>query len=411
MLIKNCIVCDKRGEREASVRFEEGKIKKVAKNIEPKKNEKLLDAKGAYLLPGIIDVGASLGEGVADIFKALQKISKFAIKGGVTTLAVQPSTAINSEIGLDYFFSKSKEINGCSLTAIASATENNECKKLNNLAIIFKNGALGAFLPSSADSNILKRSMEYSKMYKRPLFVLCQNHSLDKGAVMHEGGVAFEMGLGGFSVVSESSEMAKVVELASYIGSTLIVRSISSQKSTLIAKEAKKLYHNIYFDLSLHHLMLTDKSCEGYNSYAKNYPPLREDRDREALIAALKNGTVDIVSSGHSPATRLMKDLSFEEAAFGIESLEFFSSALYALSLEGGVSLSKLSEVTSYNPAKLLGLESKGVIKEEYDADFYLFDPNAAPNPPHERSPYSVSMLRGAVTQSFISGECKFGSI
>lgn len=408
MLIKNAIVCDKRGEKKADVRIEDGKIKKISAKLESKKNEQVLEADGLYLMPGIIDIGAGIGEGVQDIFRALEKLSNFAIKSGITTVAVQPDTAINTEIGLDYFFSKSKEISLCSLTPIVSATENNGCEKLNNMAIMYKNGAVGAFVPSFANSNILKRSMEYAKMQNRPLFVMCSNPHLDKGAVMHDGSVSFSMGLGGFSVVSESSEMAKVVDIASYIGSKLVVRSISSEKSTAIARDAKKHYKNIFFDASLHHLTLTDQSCKGYNSYAKNFPPLREKRDKDSLLAAVKDGTIDTISSGHRPATRLMKDLSFEEAAFGIESLEFFSSALYFVCMDNDIPLAKISELTSYNPALILGLDNKGLIKEGFDADVFLFDPNAKPNAPHERSPYLDVSLKGGVTCTIVEGEVRF---
>ena len=408
MLIKNATVCDKRGEKKSDVRIEDGKIKKISTKLEPKKNEQILEADGLYLMPGMIDMGAGIGEGVQDIFRALEKLSNFAVKSGVTTVAVQPDTAINTEIGLDYFFSKSKEISLCSLTPIASATENNGCEKLNNMAIMYKNGAVGAFVPSYANSNILKRSMEYAKMQGTPLFVTCSNPHLDKGAVMHDGSVSFSMRLGGFSVVSESSEMAKVVDIASYIGSKLVVRSISSEKSTAIARDAKKHYKNIFFDASLHHLALIDESCRGYNSYAKNFPPLREARDKESLLAAVKDGTIDTISSGHRPATRLMKDLSFEEAAFGIESLEFFFSAVYSVSLEHNISLSKISELTSYNPALILGLEKKGLIKEGFDADIFLFDPKGKPNSPHERSPYLGLALKGGVACTIIDGEVRF---
>lgn len=408
MLIKNGIVCDKRGEKRADVRIEDGKIKKISAKLEPKKNEKVLEADGLYLMPGIIDIGAAIGEGVQDIFRALQKLSNFAVKSGITTVAVQPDTAINTEIGLDYFFSRSKEISLCSLTPIASATENNGCEKLNNMAIMHKNGAVGAFVPSYANSNILKRSMEYGKMQATPLFVTCSNPHLDKGAVMHDGAVSFSMGLGGFSVVSESSEMAKVVDIASYIGSKLVVRSLSSEKSTAIARDAKKHYKNIFFDVSLHHLVLTDESCRGYVSYAKNFPPLRETRDKDSLIAALKDGTIDAISSGHRPVTRLTKDLSFEEAAFGIESLEFFFSALYALSLEQEISISKISELTSYNPASILGNTNKGLIKEGFDADIFLFNPKEKPSLPHEHSPYQNVPLVGNVACTIVGGEVKF---
>jgi dihydroorotase len=409
MVIKNAIICDKRGEKKADVRVEDGKIKKISVSIEPRKNEQTINAEGSYLLPGIIDMGASIGEGVQDIYKELKKLSTSAIKSGITTIAVQPDTAINTEIGLDYFFSKSKELSLCSLTAVSSATENNACEKLNNLAIIFKNGAVGAFLPSYANSNVLKRSMEYAKMYDKPLFISCSNEHLDKGAVMHEGATSFTMGLGGFSVVSESSEMAKVVDIASYVGSKLVVKSLSSEKSAAIARDAKKHYKNIYFDVSLHHLALTDKNCNGYNSYAKNFPPLREERDRESLTAALKDGVIDTISSGHKPANRLTKDLSFEEASFGIECLDFFFSTLYTVLVQNGkIGLCKISELTSFNPAQILGIAHKGLIKEGYDADIFLFDPSKQIVVDNAHSPYSSLDLNGMVTHTFKDGEIRF---
>lgn len=410
MLIKNGTLCDKRGERKADIRVEEGKIKKIASKLEAKKNETVIDALGMYVMPGIVDIGASIGEGVQDIFGALKKVSNFAIKSGITTIAVQPDTAINTEVGLDYFFSKSREISLCSLTPIASATENNGCEKLTNMAIIYKNGAVGAYISSHANSNLIKRSMEYAKMYDKPLFVSCSNPHLDKGALMHEGAISFSMGLGGFSVVSESSEMARVVDIASYIGSKLVVRSLSSEKSVTIAKEAKSRYQTIFFDVSLHHLALIDESCIGYNSYAKNFPPLRERRDRDSLIEGLKSGVIDVLSSGHKPATRVMKDLSFEDASFGIESLEFFASAAYAICVDNDISISKMSELTSYNPSKIIGLETKGLLKEGYDADMLLFDPVAKPNSPHARSPYLDVKLSGGVKYTIIDGEIRFAA-
>lgn len=412
MLIKNAVICDKRGEKRADVRVEDGKIKKISSELSPKKNEQVIDAAGCFLMPGIIDTGASIGEGVQDIYKELRKLSSSAIKSGVTTIVVQPDTAINTEIGLDYFFSKSKELSLCSLSAVASATENNACEKLNNLAIIFKNGAMGAFIPSYANSNTLKRSMEYCKMYAKPLFVRCANPHLDKGAVMHEGSAAFAMGLGGFSVVSESSEMAKVVDIASYVGSKLVVRAISSEKSAAIAKEAKRNYSDIYFDVSLHHLLLTDKNCEGYNSYAKNYPPLREERDRNSLVSAVKDSTIDTISSGHIPVSALTKDLSFEEASFGIESLDFFFAALYtSLVKQSAVELKKISELVSYNPAVILGIPNKGLIKEGYDADMFIFDPSARTTVSNLPSPYADMKLEGCVTHTIKDGEVKFAAI
>ena len=205
MIIKNAIVCDKRGESSVDVRIESGLIKSIAKSLKPQKNEEVIDASGLYLLPGAIDLNSSLGVSNQNIAKTLQRIEADALKGGVCTVVVQPKTPINTEIGLDYLVSKSKEIALTNACAVASAVENNEGDKLNNMAIMFKNGAVGAYIHSNANGNCVRRSMEYSAMYSKPLFVSLQNKSLDLGAVMNDSETAFKLGLTPFQSVTESN--------------------------------------------------------------------------------------------------------------------------------------------------------------------------------------------------------------
>jgi dihydroorotase len=406
MIIKGGTVCDARGEKKADVRVENGCITRIAAQISPKKGEEVIDANGKYILPGAIDLNASLGQNTGNIFKTLAKVESDALKGGVTTIALQPATPINTEIGLDYLVSKSKELSLTKLAPIVSALENNDTDKLNNMAIMFKNGAFGTFIDSDSDANSLRRTMEYSAMSGKPMFVRLASKKLDGEGVMHDSPLAFELGLGVFQSATEPCELVKICEMTRAYGSKTVINSLSLARSAEIAAQSKKQAEGVYFCADIHHLVLTDNECAGYDTYAKNYPPLRDEEARSAMIKAIKNGSAHCVSSGHTPVRAGQKDVAFEDAAFGIESLALFLPLCFTYTVKSGaLSLSKLSSLVSYAPANILGLDDVGLIKVGYKADIVLFDANMATDKSafskydsYANGPYMDKELFGSVT-------------
>jgi dihydroorotase len=222
---------------------------------------------------------------------------------------------------------------------------------------------------------------------------------------MNDGFSASKMGLSGISKISETAEVAKVSEMAHSYGATVVLKSLSTKRSLEIAKAHKALKSDLYAEVSIHHLAKNDTSCDGFNTYAKLMPPLREEDERKALVGALKEGMVDVLTSAHSPKSILYKDVAFEDAAFGIGSIEEFLTLVYTFLVKNKViDLGELIRICCVNPARVLGLASKGSIQEGFDADLVLFDPKESYEVTNKHSLYFGDTLYGKVKKVIVGG-------
>ncbi len=373
MLIINALVIDEKTQKKACLRIENGKIAQINASLKPKKGEEVVDANGLWVLPGAIDLNVGLGEG-ANIAPTIEKIKQDALKGGVTTVTLMPDVAVNSEVGYDYFASKA--IGAPSIKIAASTTENNAREKLNNLSLVFHEGAVGVHTPTDLSADFLRCAARYASMHNKPWFIKAQNLLLDTAAQMNEGKIASSLGLTGFTRLAESSEIAKICEYARDSKSKIIIESISSKEALGAATRAKQSGVDAYLQVSLPYLLLNDALCNDFNSYAKIYPPLREEDDRQALLEACVNGVIDAVSSSHRPVKASKKELSFDEATFGIESISSFWTLAYS-ALKDKTTIQNICKLVASNPAKILGLEDRGFVKVGLRADLVLFDPNS----------------------------------
>jgi len=218
------------------------------------------------------------------------------------------------------------------------------------------------------------------------------------------GKISSKLGLSGISKFSESTEVAKVVELSMELDSTVVFQVISTKRSLDIINDAKKYSRNIYSEVSIHHLIKNDNSCDGFNTYAKILPPLREEEERKKLLQELKSGHVDILTSFHSPKSVLYKDVAFWDAHFGMGSIEeFFKLAYTFLVKKEGLPFSRLMELCSINPAKVLNLKDKGKIEVGYDVDMFIFDPNHKELVNDDTTIYNHEELFGDIKEVFVA--------
>lgn len=412
MIIRNGIICDKNVQKKADLRIENGLIKSVASSLKAQKSEEVIDASGCFILPSVVDLNSSLGMFNQNISKTLHKVEKEAVRGGVGTIVIQPKTPINSEIGLDYLISKSKDLAMSEVCAVVSCIENNDGDKLNNMAIMFKNGAVGGYISSDANPNCIRRAMEYSWMYSKPIFISLENKYLDLGGVINDSSTAFKLGLSPFQGATESTELVKICEMSVNYNSSSVVHSISKKRSIDIIKNIRDKNKHVTFCTDLHFFSLDDSYCIGYNTFAKNCPPLRTIEDNEAIKMAIKSGIISCIASGHTPITIGAKDVAFEDAAFGIESLALFLPICYTnLVMTNLISMKKLTELVSLNPARLIGIEQFGLIKSGYKADIVIFDPNVKlgceknqKNDSFNKNPYASKELFGEVRALFKNG-------
>jgi dihydroorotase len=381
----------------------DGKIDKIEDTIEITEDVRLIDAKKCFLLPGLVDLNVRLANSILNR-NSLKKLTKTALKGGVTTSLIMPdfTPRLDNSTLLDHFKIKA-QIEECDLHVAAPLS--NEEDRLNNIATLLDNGATAIWTTSSCNANILKRGFQYARMKQAPIFCRCYNENLSDSGVMNESELSFRLGLPGISKVSENSEVAKIAEISLINNTKIIFQSLSTKRSINIIRDIKKTNKNIYSELSIHHLCKTEDACDGFNTYAKILPPLRDENERIAMMSELALGNVDILTSAHSPKSVGYKDVAFEDAEFGIGSIEEYLSLCYTYLVKSEIiDMQRLSELCSLNPALIIEQEDIGKIEVGYRADMLIFDEKVSKTIKDKTSLYNGDILYGEVKKVFKDG-------
>jgi len=384
--------------------IKDGKIEKISKSIDISENLRIIDAKECFLLPGLVDLNVRLANSTLNK-DSLKKLTKTALKGGVTTSLIMPdfTPRLDNSTLLEHFKIKAQN-EECDLHVAAPLS--NEEDRLNNIATLLNNGATAIWTTSSCNANILKRGFQYARMKQAPIFCRCYNENLDDNGVMNEGELSFKLGLPGISKVSENSEVAKIAELSLINNTKIIFQSLSTKRSISIIREIKKINKNIFSELSIHHLCKTEDACDGFNTYAKISPPLRDEKERMAMVNELALGNVDILTSTHSPKSISYKDVAFENAEFGIGSIGEYLSLCYTYLVKSKIiDMVRMMELCSLNPALIIEQFNIGLIEVGYRADMVIFDEKIAKMVDDKTSLYSGDTLYGEVKYVFKNGE------
>ena len=401
MIIKNAVLCDANGERQGDVEIKDGIISKIADNIT---GSDATDAKGAYLLPGLIDLNVSLADGQLNTSK-LKSLSDSALKGGVTTVVLNPDSepAINNEIVLEFVLERKFE--GAKISSAICATQ--EDNALSNIAILLKQGALAPSLDSSVDNNLIRRIFEYMKMYEGTVFCSAKDKALNGNGVMFEGRVSATLGLPGIPVLGEIVHVTKMIEIARYFDVQVLFKGLFTRRALEMITAAKKEGLKVYSEISIHHLALDDNACDSFNAYAKIFPPLADEKGKDSLRESLKNGEIDVLTSLHAPQSKVNKEVAFYDAAYGTEAIEEILPLYYTKLVKSGlISLSKLSKMVSLTPAKMIQ-KDMGLIQEGQIADLVLFDAKGSSKVENTQSLYKDEELSGRIVSVFVNGECK----
>ncbi|EAI1106464.1 metal-dependent hydrolase [Campylobacter coli] len=388
MLIKNAKIY---GENLQDLLIKGGKIVKIGANLDD--NDEVLDAQGMTLLPSFVDLCVNLKNDKFSLSN-LELLEKECLRGGVGAIMLRDCMDFDEE-SFSLFL---QNLKSRKVQIFPSACALDKQGKLKNLATLLNKGAYALELKSSSNANILRVGMQYALMKEKSLFVKCYDENFDDNGVMNDCEMSFELGLAGMSAVAESSEVAKIQEIAKFYGVKVIFDLLSLKRSIeLLEDENLKL-------ISIHHLIKDDSACAGFNTAAKLNPPLRSKEDKESLKQALKQGKIDFLSSLHSAKSISLKDLAFDEAAFGIHSVcEFMSLCYTFLIKEDLLTWQNLCKATSQNPSEFLGLNS-GIIEVGKEANLVLFDQNEEISAP-KSSLYANDKLFGKVKLHLVKGE------
>ncbi|EEU7814333.1 amidohydrolase family protein [Campylobacter upsaliensis] len=386
MIIKNVKIY---GKELKDLEISQGLIQKIGENLQ---GEEIFDAKGLTLLPSFIDLCVYLKNDKFSL-NHLDLLEKECLKGGVSTILLRDVMDFDEETFILFLQNLSHRT-----LQIFSSVKVKE--PLKNIASMINQGAVALELESKLNANILKIAMQYALMKKVPIFAKCLNEDFDDNGVMNDCLLSSKLGLIGMSEIAESSEVAKLKEIAAFYQSEVIYDCLSLARSLKIATDETIL-------VSIHHLIKNENACENFNTAAKIKPPLRSEEDRAFLQNALKKGKIRFLSAMHCPKSSNLKDLAFDEAAFGIHSICEYVSLCYNFLVQNDfISWEKLCEATSLNPAKFLKLNS-GEIKEGKEANLILFDENVSTKAPLN-SLYSKDTLKGEVKHHLLKGEFVF---
>lgn len=381
ILIKNGKLVDPKSNTEdyLDIIIKDYKIYKIGKFEDDRNFENVIDATDCIVSPGLIDVHVHFRDPGFTHKEDIETGSLSASRGGFTTVVCMANTnpIVDNEQTLDYILDKAKKspINVLQTCAI---TKDFKGKELVDMEYLLKKGAIGFTddgLPIM-DSDVVYDAMKKAKELGVTLSFHEEDPSLITTPGINEGIISKEFGLIGASSVAEDVMVARDCMLAIKTGCKINIQHISSKVSVEVVRMAKKLGGNIFAEATPHHFSMTEEDVLKYKTYAKMNPPLRTSEDKEAIIEALKDDTIEIIATDHAPHTFDEKNVLFQKAPSGIIGLETaLSLGITNLVKNGHLSIMKLIEKMTINPARLYNLDS-GYIKEGSSADIVIFNPD-----------------------------------
>ena len=376
---------------------------------------RVIDAAGLIVCPGLVDLAARLREPGFEYMATLESEMEAAIAGGVTSLACPPDTDPPlDEPGLvEMLKFRAQNLNQARVYPVGALTQGLKGERLTEMAELVDAGCI-AFSQADApfaDSQVLYHALQYAATFGFPVWLRPQDPALARHGVAHDGPVATRCGLPGIPVCAETVALATILILARETGARVHLARLSSAEGVEMVRLAKRQGLPVTCDISIHHAHLTEMDIGYFDSNSRLDPPLRSQRDRDALRAALAEGTVDAACSDHTPVDEDAKQLPFAEAEPGATGLELLLPLTLKWADESGTALSAaLAGITS-QPARVLNIDA-GHLTPGHVADICVFDaerywkvtPEALKSQ-GKNTPYLGLELKGKVRYTLVDGQ------
>jgi dihydroorotase len=392
-------------------------ISKISKNITD--DCKMINAEGLYVFPGLIDMHVHLREPGYEYKEDILSGSRAAIKGGFTQICPMPNTKpiCDTAATVSYIKAREKEIDLVKINPIGAITVGEEGNQLAEIGKMKKAGivAISDDGKPVCNSKIMRLAMEYANDFN----LICLSHSEDKtlseDGVVNEGLNSTLTGLKGIPRAAEEIMVSREILLAEMLKIPVHICHISTEGSVNLIKQAKERGVKVTAESCPHYFSLTDDVIRDFNPNTKVNPPLREERDRQAILEGYRNGIIDVIATDHAPHHKDEKNIEYNIAAFGISGLETsFSLTITNLYKKSILTLPQIAKVMSFNPAKILNLEG-GEIKEGKIADImladidksYIIDTSKFLSK-GKNSPFDKMKVSGEVQLTIINGVIKY---
>jgi dihydroorotase len=375
-----------------------------------------LDAAGMIVCPGLIDMHVHLREPGREEDETIATGSAAAIAGGITSLACMPNTdpPVDHQAAAEFVYLQAERAGNANVFPVGCITKGRQGAELAEIGGLVEGGAV-AFTDDDApvvSAEIMRRALEYCRMFDRPVLSHAEDLELTRGGIMHEGRESMRLGLRGMPAAAEEVMVHRDIELAQLTGGRLHLLHVSTAGSVELIRRAKDKGVRVTAETCPQYCFLTDKCLHSFDSNYKLNPPLRTDNDVRAIIAGLKDGTLDVLASDHSPHAPQKKLRELDQAPFGIVGLETLLPICIATLIEPGhLTWPQLIDKLTIRPARVLGID-RGTLKPGADADVTIIDPaiewaidvNKFASK-SRNSPFAGKSVRGRAHAVIVSGE------
>ncbi len=417
LLIKNGHVVDNKTGLNGitDILIENGKIVEIGTGLEIT-NGDLIDAKGKYVLPGLVDAHCHLRDPGFEYKEDIETGTRSAAMGGFTSIACMPNTnpIIDNQSIIRYILSKAKSDGVVNVYPIGAISKGQKGEELSEIGELKFAGAVAVSDDGKPvkSSSLMKKTLQYASMFDMTVISHCEDLDVAEEGVMNEGYQSTILGLKGIPSAAEEIMVARDVILAEYTKTPIHIAHVSTELSIDIIRNAKRRGVKVTCETCPHYFSLTEEACDGFNTLAKVNPPLRTKKDVEAVIEGLKDGTIDIIATDHAPHHKDEKNVEFNIAANGMVGFETaLPLAITNLVKPGHLSMQQLVDKMCINPSKILGL-NKGTIEVGKSADIVIVDINeeytvdiSKFQSKSKNSPFNGFRLKGAVYHTIVDGE------
>ncbi|HEY7839147.1 MAG TPA: dihydroorotase [Terriglobales bacterium] len=374
----------------------------------------VIDCTGLIIAPGFIDLHVHLREPGFEYKETIETGTRAAAAGGFTAVCAMPNTQpVTDNAGAtEHIARRARELGHARVYPIGAITEGSRGERLAAIGGMCQAGAVGFSDDGRPVMNaqILRRALEYASMYGVPVIEHAEDLNLSAGGSMHAGARSLQLGLRGISSASEAAMVARDILLAEESGAHIHIAHLSTAASARLVRAAKARGVRVTAEVTPHHLILCDEDVVDYDTNFKMNPPLRGAADREAVIAALADGTIDAIATDHAPHAGHEKQQEFDRAPFGIIGLETALPLVLRLVESGRVSLARIVDALSSSPARVFNLRG-GRLEAGALADLTVFDPSrewiydpARGLSKSRNSPFAGWRLRGAAVHTIVGG-------
>jgi dihydroorotase len=384
--------------------------------------EETLNLKGLVIAPGFVDLHVHLREPGQTHKESIATGTAAAAAGGFTSVCAMPNTRpINDSPAVTRWMQDEERRAVVNVFPIAAATLGSLGEKLSDYRELKQAGAVALSDDGKPilDDHVMREALALAAKVGLPIIQHAEDTKISHGNPMNEGVTSFRLGLRGQPASSEWQMVERDIRLTSQEGGRLHVAHISTAKSLDMVRLGRASRVQVTAEVTPHHFLFTEESCSSYDTRYKMNPPLRSAADRDALLAALIDGTIDAIATDHAPHALFEKEVEFDKAAFGITGLEIaLSATITTLHHTGKISLARAVSLLSANPAKIVGLNGRGTLAEGSVADVTIFDPKKRWTYEVEKTrsrsrncPYDGMQFYGKVRATIVGGAIVFSEL